>query len=248
MSVKKVWQDEYKVHSYEVDMKGNATLPILSQFMQESAWNHAENLGVGFTHLMQKNFVWVLARQYIKIESYPKWGDTITLHTWPVKLDRLFAYRDFKIFNDQKDIIALASTSWFVIDLDSRKPQRPENYFHHSIVNTEHVLPGALKKIKSLNVNDHVDERNVRYKDLDVNGHVNNVKYIEWFLDGFPYDFQKSFHITEMSVNFLSEALFGDHVLTYVEDNKDSTFLHSLKRKNKNTELCRAKTIWSPGS
>jgi hypothetical protein len=67
-----LWIDEYKIHSYEADIKGHATIPFLCQFMQESAWNHAEHLGVGFSHLIEKNSAWVLSRQLIAIDLFPR--------------------------------------------------------------------------------------------------------------------------------------------------------------------------------
>ncbi|MBT8406366.1 MAG: hypothetical protein KJP05_02830 [Deltaproteobacteria bacterium] len=77
-----VWKDEYKIHYYQVDVRSNATLVVLCQFMQESAWNHAEHLGLGFSHLSKMDFIWILSRQLLKIYSYPKWGDMIQVHTW----------------------------------------------------------------------------------------------------------------------------------------------------------------------
>jgi medium-chain acyl-[acyl-carrier-protein] hydrolase len=65
--------------------------------MQESAYLHAEHLGVGHTQLAPLQMSWVLSRMRIEISRWPKWGDTVRLRTWPSGRDRLFYYRDFEI-------------------------------------------------------------------------------------------------------------------------------------------------------
>ena len=57
--LQQLWTDEYYIHSYDIDAKGQASLPVLCKFMQESAWKHAENLKAGFSHLAEQNLVWV---------------------------------------------------------------------------------------------------------------------------------------------------------------------------------------------
>ena len=174
----KVWKNEYKVHSYEADYKGNATMQILCQFMQESAWNHAEHLQVGFSHLIEQNLIWVLSRQAVKILTYPKWGDTIKIHTWPSGKDRIFCYRDFKIFDDKDNVIGLASTTWFVIDLVKRRPQRTDSYITLNVdEDVERALPVFPPKLESLEPANKSGSFQVTYSDLDVNEHVKTSKH-----------------------------------------------------------------------
>ena len=244
LAMTSVWKDEYKVHSYEVDVKGNATVPILCQFMQESAWNHAEHLGVGFSHLMEKNLIWVLSRQLVKINSFPKWGETIKIYTWPTAKDRLFCYRDFRILDKYDSVIAIATTAWFAIDLLNRKPQSPDSYFQIELNDPVRVLPEKLNKIKSLTTQKRTKLVRVGYKDLDVNEHVNNVRFVEWILDSFSLNFQKAHNLQEIEINYLSEAFYNDEISVSYEGVGNLTFLHSLYTTNNNTELCRVRTLW----
>jgi medium-chain acyl-[acyl-carrier-protein] hydrolase len=240
-----VWKDEYAIHSYEVDSRGCVTLPMLCQFMQESAWNHAQHLGVGYSHLIEKDLLWVLARQLVAISSFPRWGERIRVHTWPTGKDRLFCYRDFKLLNDQDQVIGAATTTWFVIDVMKRKPQRADSYFDVVIENAEHVFSRKLTKIEPLRSKDRLNSVKVGYKDLDINEHVNNVRYIEWILESYPFEFQKHHRVREMEINYLSEARHDDTITACCEEGNGLSFLHSLIRDNDGAELCRAKTNWA---
>jgi hypothetical protein len=48
--------------------------------------------------------------------------------------------------------------------------------------------------------------RTVRYSDLDVNGHMNNCRYMDWVSDTLPGTFHASHRVSEFTVNYLSEA------------------------------------------
>jgi len=243
-SVILAWKDDYTIHSYEVDPKGCVTLPMLCQFMQESAWQHAQHLGVGYSHLMEKNLLWVLSRQLISINSFPQWGDTIRVETWPTGNDRLLCYRDFRLLNERHQVFGVATTAWFVIDAIKRRPQRTDSYFAIAIEDAEHVFSRKPAKIAPLKSRDRLRHISVGYKDLDINGHVNNVRYVEWILEGFPFEFQKHHRVEEMEISYLLEARCDDTITICCERKNAFSFLHTLIRANDGAELCRAKTKW----
>ena len=209
----KVWKDTYKIHSYQVGSKGKATLVALCQLLQESAWQHAEHLGLGFSHLQERNFIWVLARQLIRVGSYPKWGDTIEVHTWPTGKDRIFCYRDFRITDPGGSIVAEATTTWFVIDLAGRKPQKTVHYYHLELPEeVESVLPKRLNKLESLDLEDFTKLIQVSYGDLDMHNHVNNLRYVDWMLNSLPWQFLRAHRLREMEINYMSEASYQDEI------------------------------------
>ena len=241
----RVWKDQYTIHSYQVDIKSKATLVALCQLLQESAWQHAEHLGLGFSHLKEKDFIWVLARQLIRINSYPKWGDTIEVHTWPTGKDRIFCYRDFRILDPGGSIAAAATTTWFVIDLVTRKPQKTELYYHLQLPEeVEFIFPHRLNKLEPLNSEDFTKLIQISYGDLDIHKHVNNLRYVEWIFNCLPFEFLSAHILREIEINYMSEASYGDEISVSYEKKEKSNFFHKIMRKRDNTEICRARTVW----
>src|SRR6266404_2033681 len=94
-----LWSENFKIHSYEVDFKKQATLESLCRHFQEAAWSHAEELGVGYQRLQAANRIWVLSRLLVKVERPPRWGETVLIHTWPRAARSAFAMRDFEMFD-----------------------------------------------------------------------------------------------------------------------------------------------------
>jgi medium-chain acyl-[acyl-carrier-protein] hydrolase len=241
---KDIWIDEYAIHSYEIDITGSATLPILCKFMQESAYHHAENLGFGFSHLMEKNLFWVLANQKIQMESYPRWGEKISIHTYPSGKGRLSYYRDFKIFDKKSKLIGKATTTWYAIDLQRRRPRRLEDYFEFSPVEGEFVFQERPDRLKFIEYKKTYKTFQAGYYDLDINDHVNNVRYIEWILECFSLDFHKSRQLSEIEINYMAEAVFGNSISASVNETENKLFSHCLIRSEDKKELCRARSHW----
>ncbi len=240
----RIWKNEYTIHSYEADVSGRATVPALLQFMQESAWNHAEHLQLGYSHLIEKNLAWVMARLSLLIQSLPQWGERIFLETWPSHRDKLFAYRDFRLTSTNGSAVAMGTTTWLVIDMKTRRPKRTDSYFHIDDWGIPSAVPEYTPKLAPPERIDSTASRRVYFSHLDVNGHVNNVKYLEYFMDSFSNDFLQTHQLNRVDVNFLAEALVNNQVLINTQQIDNTTFLQNLVRKQEDVELCRAKTMW----
>jgi len=240
---KQVWPSSYLVHSYEVDMYGRVTVPNLCRYLQESAYYHAEHLGVGHSALSRQNKIWMLLGLAIRMNQYPKWNDTIQVQTWPSRNERIYYFRDYSILiNDLP--VGVATTKWIIVDLENRRPSRDKLDFHTDYNAAEKVWPEALIKVPP--VESEIVQRGypVSFADLDVNEHVNNIRYIEWVLDSMPLDFHKSHQLREFEILFQSEALSGDVVQLKQDEVDGMNFVHSLIRESDQKEICRARSAW----
>lgn len=240
--IERIWSDSYYIPTYEMDFKGNATLPMLGRFMQESASNHASHLGFGHEAMVAAGRIWMLLGLAFHVERYPHWRETIEVQTWPSCHERIYYFRDFRIVCEGQPI-GVASSKWIVVDLERRRPVRDALHFGIDWNATERVWPDCLQKMSAVESGEVVDDVIVRYTDLDVNEHVNNIRYIEWILDGFSLDFHKSHQLVEFEIQFQSEALYGDCVQIMQDSYDEMNFAHSI-RKSGGKEICRARSSW----
>ena len=240
-NVQPEWHTEHRIASYEVDPQLRARLPVLCRFMQEAAYHHAEHLGLGHSTLSSMNRAWVLARQRIKTEAFPAWGETIQLRTWPSGRDRLFFYRDFEITSDKGTRLLSASTAWFVMDTEKRERVPPDLYLTGDLPIGAKVFDEKMGRLKGCREIGR-DRRSVHYGDLDMNGHVNNVRYIEWVFNSLSLEFHETHRLQEFEVNFLAEALYGHEVMIATEKGDADHWLHSIMADG--DELLRAKSVW----
>ena len=239
------WNTEQAICSYDVDPHQTARLPALCRFMQEAAYLHAEHLGLGHAFLAERGFAWVLARQRIAIDSWPRWGDAVHVRTWPSGRDRLFFHRDFELTDGAGRRVLRASNAWSLIDLETRALAHPDIYLSADLPVGGRVFDAKLGRVKGCDCADGISMP-VTYGDLDLNGHVNNVRYIEWILNSLLPEFHEAHTLMELEVNFLGEARQGRPVFVCSAEREPLYFAHAIKTGD--TELVRAQSVWKKGN
>ena len=235
------WQMEQKICSYDVDPQATVRLPALCRFMQEAAYHHAEHLGLGRGFLAERGMAWVLARQRIVVDRWLQWGDSIHIRTWPSGRDRLFFYRDFELTDSAGGCVLCASNAWSLIDVEKRVRVHPQVYLDVEIPEGKQIFGRKLSRLKG-SPGGEESCANVNYGDLDLNGHVNNVRYLEWILDSLPRRFHETHTLKELESNFLAEALYGQTVSVCSSATESGNSEHSVRAGD--TDLFRAQTTW----
>lgn len=236
----------FRIGSFDSDFNGRVKLTSICNYLQEIAGMHADALNWGIDKLMQQDLSWVLTRLKLKVLKYPKWTEEITVETWPTGIEGLFGNRDFKITDSKGNTIILASSSWLIINLKNKRPIRPHAIIENAkYEHAEKVFDSSLQKLVT-----HVNSKSsldidVHFSDIDINKHVNNVKYIKWVIDSCPIEKLKSESVDELTINFLHEAKYQDQLSVYNNCNTDTQESHFEIRNNAgNMEHCRAVILW----
>ena len=237
---------DFNISSFDVDAKKQASLQSICRYLQEVAALHASEMKLGFHDMMEENRAWVLAQMAIQVERYPKFLEPIKVTTWSNGPDGRFAMRDFVIIDADGRDIARASSTWFVIDIVEKNICRLEEYFKdYKYKNIQYALDRKPQRIKPITEYDSEVEITARYSDLDINGHMNNVRYVDLILDIFPGDFRQTHDISEIEMNFLKEAKEGNklsNMLKVAEAEKE--YLHCLFNKDVEKASFTARTRW----
>jgi acyl-ACP thioesterase len=216
MEKQAVWTEDGEVRFSAVDKSDTMTLGAALDFFQEAAISHAANLGVGRESMAEANQVWLLSRMSLRIDRRPRYGEKITVRTWPRGGEKLFALRDYDI-RDSADISAIRARScWIIIDMEKRRPLRPQSIMDALPQNEglDALLDGktlavGLEERPSLQL---TTERKALYNDVDYNGHMNNVSYIRWIEDAlYPALLEQSRQM-RLDINYLTEVLPGETV------------------------------------
>lgn len=235
---------EYILDSNDVDTRERMSPVALCNIMQNLASRAAEKRGYGYTFIQKNNFVWVLVKINAKVVKYPLWNEYVRLLTWVRGIDRIKTDRHFILYDKDENEIAYAVTEWAMIDYKQRRPQLIEKFIDKAkTLNDKSANVNTPSKIKQLISPVFCSSRNIVYSDIDVNGHVSNVKYLEWFLDTYDYDFRHNNLLEEFEMNFLSECKFGQSVKIF-HDINDNVHLGSIIRVTDNKEVFRIKLKW----
>jgi medium-chain acyl-[acyl-carrier-protein] hydrolase len=242
-----VWTERFRVHSFEADLNGAGTLEGVCRHFQEAAWNHAEHLGLGYEQLRRENKIWVLSRLLLKLDRSLRWGETITVHTWPRQVRSAFALRDFEMVDSAGMRLAAGSSAWLVLDVSSRKPQRVDKMISSiSTFPAKRALDQDPASLDAVQSDRSITRFTARYSDIDVNGHVNNARYVGWLMDSYSLDFHRAHEVKRLEINYLGETAGAETVSVFTSQMKPGDYQHSLVKTDIAIEVCRARILWAP--
>ncbi len=240
----KRYKATFRVGLFDTDFKNNVKLTSVCNFLQEIAGMHADALHWSIVDLLKNDQSWVLLRLKIKIYKYPKWLDEVVIETWPVGIDGLFCIRDFRVYSTSGELLMIASSTWIIINFKNKRPVRPSTILSFEDFVPDSVFNSNLQKLQVDISNATTKETQVQYSDLDLNQHVNNVKYVKWILDSCDLDFIKDHIIDSIEINFLKEAKYNDSIVVHRGDCLNNTQHFEVRNKNANTIHCNAIIEW----
>ena len=215
---------------YYTDASSRLKPTSFMDLAQEAAGQHAVHLGFGYDDLIATNTAWILSRVNVKFIDAPKWREDITLTTWHKGLNRLFFLRDFILTDKEGRERVKATTSWLILNLETRRLVRDPKLIEDGTVCTENVLETPADKvqmpkgIEPMFVMDH----KVVYSDIDMNNHTNNAMYMQWAMDAIDYETASAKPLKEFTINFNRETKIGDTVSIYRVEEAREDGLHII--------------------
>lgn len=228
---------DFAVTSYLIDEENNLSLSSLVALIGETAWVHVADLGFGYDHLKQSGCSWILLKQRIQMEAWPRWGETLRLRTWLRPDAKVVVEREFEFLLNCK-VIGRASSFYISMNLTTRKPEIlpfPKDgalFFAHPdpCPDPETVqVPAERQPLGTFKV---------RPSECDMHQHVNNAKIAAWVSDTVPGIIRRNHSVKEYQVEFLSEVKLGDAVEILGASWSRQSFSEpiGLEGKNRRTE------------
>lgn len=198
------------VQPQDVTPYGNLKLSRLLEYVQQIAGAHCDAAGLSWAAVSNRGLFWAVLRHRIQIERLPRQGETLTLETWPLPTTRTAYPRAVRCLNSQGEVLFQVMSFWVLMDIHTRAMVLPgKNGID---------VPGLCRGIEiptpgTLVPGVHTQQMlwSVTSRDLDVNGHVNNARYLDHTAplaeQFFPEQTPK-----QVSVCYFSEVLPQDAV------------------------------------
>lgn len=208
----KTFSKDYTITCYEADANQLMRPTAMLDLMQEAANVNASTLGFGYDEMMNSNTAWVLSRIHVKFNNTPKWRDEVNLKTWHKGVSKLFYLRDFILSDKEGNPMVLATTSWLIIDMNTRRLVRNSD-LALSDTAIHAIETPADKVVVPVDIEPELVRKHpVTWSEIDTNGHVNNVKYAVWAIDAVKQEDIKERPLKELLINYDAEVMPGDVV------------------------------------
>src|SRR6056297_216512 len=214
-----IFQTYFTIRSYEVGTNQKTTISTIADLFQESAGLHAKKLNFDITDLHDIGLTWVLYKMHIRVVRFPERWDRILVKTWPSTGKDIRAYRSYEMRDKNNQLLAKALGQWMTLDIEKRRPRKiPDQLSHFPLLkqnglelnsDRNYIAPADGKESDMITT--------VGKYDLDMNNHVNSVKYIDWST-GYH---EPKLQCKEVIIQHQAEAHYGDKIFRTAVDFED---------------------------
>ena len=213
----KVTQDFY-VGLSDTNLKQELTNTSLLRFLEDIAGMHSEKVGYGATSIETTKRTWILLAWKVKVFKRAKMNEIVKVVTWSRMIEKFYAFRDFKVFDKDDNLLAIATSKWIYMDTENLKivkvqedvascyESEPESVF-------EEISDIKLKEPDSDYINEI--EFKITRNLIDINNHVHNIYYMDIAKEALPEDVYLNDELNSFEIMYKKEIKAGSLVKAY---------------------------------
>ena len=243
----KVGRYEFMAEPFHCDFSGRLFMGHLGNHMLNAADFHSTDRGFGMKRLMEINRSWVLSRLAIEMDEMPLQYTRFNVETWVESAMRYFTSRNFAVVGNDGKAYGYGCSIWAMIDTGTRQPTDifsiDDGAIKDWIIADKPCPIDKGGRVKMSDDAELVRTIETYYNDVDINGHINSVKYIEHVLDLWSLDWYRDHQIRRFEIAYVAEAHAGDQLSFYRETVGENEFCVRIVRTD-GTECCRSKVVF----
>lgn len=245
------FENSYLVHYYETDAHKQLRVTSLMNYFEEVALLQSESKKVGLDYYQKNNVAWMLHKWDINLHRSPVFGQQILIRTLPVSIAGFMGFRKFWVFDENGETLVTADSAWLFINTQNKRPLRISDDMKHAYGHFDQPESRLeIPEIPAISHTDFSNEFKVRHADIDINLHVNNVRYVDWALEAVPVEILRSMMLSAIRIIFRKETVYGQKINSQVQliNQADSVkCIHNIVDEQ-GRDVCGLLTTWVPVS
>lgn len=254
METSKIGKYRFLAEPFHCDFDNRLFMGHLGNHLLNAADFHSTDRGFGMNYLMPRHKTWVLSRLVIEMCEMPAAYDQFDVETWVESAMRYFTARNFAITSPDGRAYGYGRSVWAMIDTQTRQPADIFAIHDGKIndyIETDYPCPiDRPSRVKVSAAAQRVEAIKTHYNDVDINGHINSVKYIEHALDLFPLSQYRDYFLKRFEMAYVAEAHGGDILVFYLEQAADGEYSIKITKQvdadTEETEVARGKAVFVP--
>ncbi len=209
---------EYTPRYAEMDDDGVTTPAAMMGLFEETAVAHCDEAGWDVYRLRREGYGWMMLEGGFSMDRYPGYKDKFTVETWMTGARLFYGHRGFEVKDEAGSTIGRAWSLWVFYDLARGRPApvlpgileawRPDPAMRPARRTEPEPAGGEAAPIEGC----ALSAFDARALDIDTNGHVNNVRYLEWALEALPRDFRDGHRLVSVEGRFVNQVMLGQRV------------------------------------
>ena len=178
------FEKEFYLRTSDFDCRMELCPSAILDLFQDVAGEHARALGIGREEMIEKRLIWVIVKARYRILRMPRQFDRVRVRTWPLPPRRSIFQREYLMMAADGAPLVAGSSEWVVIHADRRRlvpvgdvyPEK-DNFL------PDHSFEDGFPRLSDFDGGEPAHTLTPTFTDLDVNGHVNNIRYTTYVMD-----------------------------------------------------------------
>ena len=208
-------EQEYQIKLSEIGKENKITNKAILGDLEDVGGIHSNIAGYGILDIQQTKLSWVLLDWKLKIIRRPKYSEKIKIKTWSKNAIKFYTYRDFEIYDENGQVIAIATSKWVLLDIDKEKIVKISdevlNKYEPELEKSVFDVTDIEKLQEPENYISEV-EYTVKKSDINVNHHIHNLNYLELANEALPEDVYNEQELNNVRINYKKEIKLGETV------------------------------------
>ena len=207
-----IFHSQANLYFSQCQADGDLSLHELLKITSDTAVEDYRRRGLSRENLIASGFGVLVSRCSYRIHKWPRENDFVEIVTWEEKPLALQLMRCYKVLAENGEVLVSGRSTWSVIDAGTWKLIPTKRFTVRDVPDfsieldcdepAKIVLPPKMELL---------EERLIRFSDIDANSHVNNSRYAAFVEDALPKEWQER-KVRDFKINFLKEATLGEKI------------------------------------
>lgn len=223
------YSEQFFISSTDTDASYACRPSALFVYLQRVITEHSQQAGTSRDDMLSKyNCYWMVLRIWVRLRRPVIWGETLTIRMTVRHPQGTRVYRDCDLFVGEEQV-GEATTVWV---LANRKTKRPILLEHLAELPAEDALTAKKITLSRIVFPEEMtlhDTRKLYYSDTDINGHINNTRYVDLACDAAELDLRPhGVFMQEMMISYVGECFAGETLRIYRGKADGKLFIHGV--------------------
>ena len=231
-----IFKEKFKMGLKDIDKNNLLKNRAILEYLENIGSFHSDVAGYGAEYTGKTGIAWVLLGWKLKVLKRPQYGQELEIHTWAKLGSKVATFRDFEIYDNNQNLCAIATSKWTMVDIRKGKITKIDDEVINAYkVESKNVFQKLeLEKLKIPSNFDYKTEYTVKRKDIDINGHMHNLYYLDLAYEALPEEIYEKRPFDNVNIQYKKEIKLGEKVICkYAKvENKYNVTIFSEDEKN----------------
>ena len=233
-------EHEFYIGFRDINHSNELTNTAILAYLENMGGKHSDLIGNGINS--NTTCTWILLAWKVRFFKRPKFGDTIKIETWSREMEKFYAYRDYKVYNEQGEVICIGTSKWVYIDIEKGKiikvSEEVQKLYQSEKIYAFSEEESKFNKLVEPKTNLSYIEFKISRNMIDTNQHLHNIYYLDIAKEALPEEVYLQKEFSDFEIMYKKEIKCGEvvkafysfenerHIITI--KNNDESELHAI--------------------